>query len=209
MATQKKLLDSALKLFAEHGFGQTSMRMITQDAAVNLASVNYHFGSKESLIQAVFVRFLDPLTEAMLKALEELKPESKESISIEAVLTTFVEGALMVSHRIPNGASMFMGLLGRSFSEPQMGHLRRFLSDRYQHVIEKYKTVLAKAAPELEPAELFWRLHFMLGAAGFTLAGANTLRRLAEKDYGVVLSERDVLSHLINFLTAGLRAPAS
>lgn len=207
MATQKKLLDSALKLFAEHGFQQTSTRMITQDAEVNLASVNYHFGTKESLIQAVFVSFLDPLTESLLASLEQLHLDNEESIPVELVLSTFVEAALLVSHRVPNGASMFMGLLGRSFSEPQMGHLRRFLSERYQDVILRYQDVLAKAVPELEPVELFWRLHFMLGATGFALAGANTLRRLVEKDFGVLMSEREVLFHLIPFLAAGLKAP--
>ena len=207
MVTQRKLLDSALKLFAEHGFQQTSTRMITQEADVNLASVNYHFGSKEALIQAVFVSFLDPLTESLLKALESIQAKTPENLTIEAVLSTFADAALVVSHRMPNGASMFMSLLGRSFSEPQMGHLRRFLSERYQEIVKRYEEVLAEAVPEIEPIELFWRLHFMLGAAGFTLASASTLCRLAEKDFNTPMSERDVLRRLIPFLAAGLRAP--
>lgn len=209
MVTQKKLLDSALKLFAEHGFQQTSTRMITNEADVNLASVNYHFGSKEALIQAVFVSILDPLTKTLLKALDKIHAKKPENITIEAILSTFADAALVVSHRVPNGAVMFMSLLGRSFSEPQMGHLRRFLSQRYKNVVERYQEVLAKAVPELEPLELFWRLHFMLGAAGFTLASASTLCRLAEKDFNASVSEKDVLHRLIPFLAAGLRAPAN
>ena len=59
-------------LFAERGFAETSLRNITSKAKVNLAAVNYHFGSKKSLIQAVFARYLDPFTERFHAALDEL-----------------------------------------------------------------------------------------------------------------------------------------
>ena len=56
--TRERILDAAEHLFMEHGYDGTSMRQITGDAAVNLAAVNYHFGSKESLMQEVFRRRL-------------------------------------------------------------------------------------------------------------------------------------------------------
>ena len=49
--TRERILDAAERLFMAHGYEGTSMRQITGDAAVNLAAVNYHFGSKESLMQ--------------------------------------------------------------------------------------------------------------------------------------------------------------
>ena len=58
-STRERILDSAEELFAEGGFA-TSLRSITSDAGVNLASVNYHFGSKEALIETVFSRRLEP-----------------------------------------------------------------------------------------------------------------------------------------------------
>ena len=51
--TVERILDAAEILFAEKGFSETSLRLITSKAQVNLAAVNYHFGSKKSLIQAV------------------------------------------------------------------------------------------------------------------------------------------------------------
>jgi AcrR family transcriptional regulator len=51
--TKKRILDAAEKLFARQGFHATSMRMLTKEAGVNLAAVNYHFGSKVELIKAV------------------------------------------------------------------------------------------------------------------------------------------------------------
>ena len=51
--TRNRILDAAQALFVAHGFEATSMRMITGDAGVNLAAVNYHFGSKDALVDAV------------------------------------------------------------------------------------------------------------------------------------------------------------
>ena len=69
--TVKRILDAAEQLFAEKGFAETSLRLITSKAGVNLAAVNYHFGSKKSLIQAVFVRFLDPFVSSLERELDE------------------------------------------------------------------------------------------------------------------------------------------
>ena len=69
--TKARILEVAERLFMEHGFSATSLRMITGDAKVNLASVNYHFGSKEALIEAVFTRRLSPLNRERIKHMEE------------------------------------------------------------------------------------------------------------------------------------------
>ena len=60
-ATKERILDSAESLFMEHGFEATGLRQITAAADVNLAAVNYHFGSKEELFEAVLTRRLDPM----------------------------------------------------------------------------------------------------------------------------------------------------
>ena len=68
--TVDRILDTAEVLFAQKGFAETSLRAITSKAGVNLAAVNYHFGSKESLVQAVFERFLTPFCAALDAKLE-------------------------------------------------------------------------------------------------------------------------------------------
>src|SRR5689334_14395914 len=65
-ATKQRILDTAESLFMEHGFEATSLRSITAAATVNLAAVNYHFGSKEELFQSVLTRRLDPMNHARL-----------------------------------------------------------------------------------------------------------------------------------------------
>src|SRR5580765_1237727 len=67
--TKSKILDAAEELFMEHGFEATSLRLITTAATVNLAAVNYHFGSKEELFQAVLTRRLDPMNRDRMQLL--------------------------------------------------------------------------------------------------------------------------------------------
>ena len=71
--TRSRILDAAESLFVEHGLEATSMRMITTNASANIAAAHYHFGSKESLIEAVFRRGLARLNEMRLRELDRLE----------------------------------------------------------------------------------------------------------------------------------------
>lgn len=184
------------------------MRMITGQAGVNLAAINYHFGSKEVLIQETFVRFLDPLTRTLELELHELEASNRlTDLKVSDLLKTFVGAAMKINQRIPDGAALFVRLLGLSFAEPQQGYLRTFLSQRYSQILNRYKELFQKVLPQLPDTELFWRLHYMLGAAGFTLAGLDGLQKIASRDYGDDLSFELQVRRLVSFLAAGLSAP--
>jgi len=83
--TKNRILDAAEVLFAERGFADTSLRLITSEADVNLASVNYHFGSKKEgyidsqghlrrFITAHYGPILQRITQAISKANPALSP---------------------------------------------------------------------------------------------------------------------------------------
>ena len=72
MTTKNKILDSAENLFAVKGFNGTSLREITSQAEVNLAAVNYHFGSKKELIKAVMSRYMNELSPRLEVALQKI-----------------------------------------------------------------------------------------------------------------------------------------
>lgn len=67
--TKERILTAAEELFARHGFDGASLRQLTAAAGVNLAAVNYHFGSKDRLIEEVFRRRLDQLNGHRMTAL--------------------------------------------------------------------------------------------------------------------------------------------
>lgn len=204
--TVERILDTAEQLFAERGFAETSLRQITSKAKVNLAAVNYHFGSKKALIQAVFSRFLTPFCEHLEKELDE-HIEDESSLTLEDLLSLLIKQILSAQPRHDNDLSVFMRLLGLAFSQSQ-GHLRRYLEVSYGRIFRRYMLLLHNVAPSIPPIELFWRIHFMIGTAAFSMSGIQALQAMAESDYQVRVSIAQVMQMMVPFLAAGLRAPS-
>jgi AcrR family transcriptional regulator len=204
--TVTRILDAAEELFAEHGFAETSLRTITARADVNLAAVNYHFGSKKALIQAVFVRFLGPfykLVESSLDSHEQAHPDT--ILSIEDILRFVARAMASVTQGDRNRLAIFMRLLGLAYNQGQ-GHLRKFLQSEYRSLFRRVMALITKATPDLQPVERFWRFHFMLGSAAFTLSSMENLRAIVEHDFDTKCTEEEVVGYLLPFLAAGIRA---
>src|SRR3982751_4354327 len=91
--TRTRILDVAEELFMLHGFEGTSMRVLTAKAGVTLAAVNYHFGSKDALIEAVFRRRLDPMNTARIAALDAIEASGRP-LPPDAILRAFVGESL-------------------------------------------------------------------------------------------------------------------
>jgi AcrR family transcriptional regulator len=202
--TVTRILDSAEQLFAEKGFAETSLRMITTRAKVNLAAVNYHFGSKKDLIQAVFARFLTPFTQRLDKELDLVVAEKSEP-SFQDVLgvlaKTMLTGIEMTDKY--NKLSVFMRLLGLAYTQAQ-AHLRRFLNENYSAVYMRFIAYLKAAHPSLSSEEIFWRIHFAVGSAVFTMSSIEVLRNMAIHDTGADASIERIMQMLIPFLAAAL-----
>src|SRR6185369_3569657 len=88
--TRSRILDVAEELFGERGFDRVSIRNITAKARVNLASINYHFGSKQELIGAIFEREFVPVNKARLAALDAIQCSNAKNPKLEAILEAFI-----------------------------------------------------------------------------------------------------------------------
>jgi len=206
--TKTRILDAAESLFMEHGFEATSLRQLTSAAAVNLAAVNYHFGTKEELFQAVLTRRLDPMNQERIDLLERLEREAGgKALSCEKILFAMLIPALKLARDERRGGKNFLRLVGRAYADPAP-FIRHFLSGQYAEMIGRYKEAFLKALPHLSRQELTWRLHFVMGALSYTLAGTDALKLFAQ----VTASDKDndelLLQRLAPFLVAGLKAPA-
>ncbi len=203
-STKTKILDAAEALFADRGFAETSLRTITQRADVNLASVNYHFGSKKSLIQAVFDRFLKRFVKELDAQLIPIE-QGEQRPTVDEVLQTLVAPILAIDAKSDNGSSNFMKLLGRAYAESQ-GHLRRFMQEHYAGYIIRFTKQLHRSEPGIDAKEMFWRLHFMLGTMIFTFAGSHALRDIAQADFSESVTIEQTMRRLLPFLSAGFKA---
>jgi AcrR family transcriptional regulator len=204
--TKARILDAAETLFMEHGFEATSLRLITAAAGVNLAAVNYHFGSKEELFQSVLTRRLDPMNQARVALLDRYERETPGPLACERILVALFIPALSLARDPQRGGSNFLRLLGRAYADPAP-FIRQFLSQQYAPMIGRFKDAFARALPHLPRKELSWRLHFIMGALSYTLAGTDALKIIAELNPVETENDEILLRRLAPFLLAGLNAP--
>jgi len=203
--TKTRILDAAEKLFAERGFSETSLRLITSKAEVNLASVNYHFGSKKELIRAVLARYLDVFMPAASAALDALQHKD-DTASLNEIFSALVGPLLDLNKLRHEGTRIFLQLLGRGYIESQ-GHLRWFITTHYGEHLNLFVKVVCQSAPHIPPAEMFWRLHFTLGTVVFTMASADALTEIAEADFGEQNNIETVIRKVIPYMAAGVAVP--
>jgi AcrR family transcriptional regulator len=205
--TRTRILDTAEELFMLHGFEGTSMRTLTSSAGVNLAAVNYHFGSKDALIEALFRRRLDPMNAARIAELERLEIDAKgRALSPEQIIRAFIGPSLLLMEDGKGGGRNFIRLLGRTYTEPTKP-IRVLIGQLYVPTMARYKAALERALPHMPAGELIWRMHFMFGTLAYTLAATDTVQLIAgckpEDRYDARLLE----DRLTSFLAAGLNAP--
>ncbi len=199
-STKERILDTAEHLFAEQGFASTSMRQLTGHAEVNIAAVNYHFGSKDNLVAEVFRRRMDVMSYARLDQLKRARKHAPAAL--DDVLRAFIEPALALSQD-RQGGTAFVRVLARAYAE-RNERLRQFLSDNYGHVLREFSHALAECLPQLDKETLHWRLDFVAGALTYAMADFGLLRRGIEDDEHH--HRERAAAELVAFAAAGLRA---
>ena len=206
-ATRDRILAAAERLFMDHGFEATSLRMITAEASVNLAAVNYHFGSKERLVEEVFRRRLSGLNAERLRTLDALETAARGApLAPEKIIEAFFGSALRMSQDVEHGGRTFIRLLGRAYTEPAR-FIRDFLAREYAEVLRRFRGALVKSLPHLPSDELVWRMHFMFGTMSYTIAGTDALQLIASCEPKEVDDVDAIMRRVIPFLVAGLTAP--
>ncbi|MBW3549633.1 MAG: TetR family transcriptional regulator [Proteobacteria bacterium] len=198
-STKDRILGAAEELFAQFGFTGTSLRQVTSRADVNIAAVNYHFGSKENLVNEVFRRRMDDMSTQRITALRAAIAQHPGEL--EPILAAFVEPALALAQDRHGGAA-FVRVVARAYAEKN-DSLRKFLSDHYGHVLREFAKAIAACVPALSKEELYWRLDFLAGALTYAMADFGLIKRpsgVAEKTH----RER-AARELIRFAAAGFK----
>ena len=198
-STKDRILGAAEELFAQFGFGGTSLRQVTSRADVNIAAVNYHFGSKENLINEVFRRRMDEMSRQRLAQLEQARAEHPGEL--EPVLAAFVEPALALA-RDRQGGVAFIRVIARAYAEKNDG-LRRFLSEQYGHVPREFARAIAECVPHLDKEQLYWRLDFLSGALTYAMSDFGLIKRPA--GVSEVAHRKRAAEELIRFTSAGIQ----
>ena len=171
--TKERILDAAERLFSEAGLRTTSLRDITSEAGVNLAAVNYHFGSKETLLTAVLERAFDPVNKRRIVLLDDLESQAGESgPAVEDILQAFIGPPFDAWSESGDRGLRFLKLLGQIHTEANKDVQAALLS-QFEQVLERYTKALVRAVPALEPIEVNRRMLFVVGAMAQTMLSAN------------------------------------
>ncbi len=204
--TKTRILDGAEQLFAREGFHNTSLRALTSLAGVNLASVNYHFGSKESLLQAVIERRLLPLNNIRQDNIENILTAAEKNSSLpdaEALLRAFIEPTLEFRNS-SSGARDFISLIGRSLSEPDET-VRSCFINLALPILQILFEALRQSLPQLSPAILMIRLQFIMGTMSHVMCMSN--HSMLYNSELPAPNHNDLVEQLIKYVLAGLEAP--
>lgn len=204
--TAKRIMDAAIELFAEYGFQETSLRDITGLAKVNLASVNYHYGSRKALIHAVAEHYLTPLSGDLENRINE-RLISETPVVPEELFEMLAKAVIKASGYRPQGVMLFMRLMGFAYLETK-SDLRPYIVQKYSNTFKRFMRLLHQSVPQLSEEEFFWRAHLMLGATILPLSSHLTLNEIERSLFDTDTSVEVILHRLVPFLVAGLSAPA-
>jgi AcrR family transcriptional regulator len=204
--TKEKLMDAAEKLFARRGFHGTSLREITAEAGVDLALVNYHFGSKKLLLAAVIERRGQVLNERRLQRLAEIRSSAApRPPATEAVVAAFLDPLLeLLAHAGP-GWHHYFALLAYVNNSPEWG--RKLMGKTFDGVVREFIHALMESLPGAAPEDIFWGYNFLTGALTLSLAETGRLDALSD---GLCRSDdvQSLQQRLGRYAAAGLRGLA-
>ncbi|MFK7740342.1 MAG: TetR/AcrR family transcriptional regulator [Planctomycetota bacterium] len=207
--TKETILDAAEKLFAERGFEATSLRQLTAEAGVNLAAVNYHFGSKDDLAKAVLLRYVGPINEERHRRFDVLA-EASATPSVAEIVRAFVEPVLVPSRGEGEHSCRANTALPRLFGRitvEQPEFLRGFVQEQFAGLGRRVVEMLQATSPDLDAETLWWRLHFTVGAMAHTLQNAHLLPQISG---GVCPTDphnpQRIVAELVAFAVGGLSA---
>lgn len=192
---RERLLDVAERLFAEHGIAETSVRAITSEAGVNVAAINYYFGSREELVQTVIARRLAPVNQERVRLLDAcLQRAGDNAPAVEDLLHALAAPSLDLCFAHPDAARLASQL--RLHTDRS---LWREYRSRQAGLITRFQEAFAAALPELPSWEIANRLHYVLGAIHHIWSHCPLPPEQTEPR---------LLASFLAFYSAGLRAPA-
>lgn len=200
--TSERILNAAEEVFAEVGYSGATLRMVAARAGVTQALINYYFGSKYGLYEAVFIRRGRAIADGRMKLLEELKQRS--DITVQDVVRAFL--APTIAMRDTPDGRLFLRLQARLHTEPaDISYKLR--NEAYDVSTRAYVQMLAKVCPHLTPKDVNWRMGLMIGAYMYVFSDTHRLEQLAP---GVCNSDdrEEIFEQIIAFVTAGISAPS-
>jgi AcrR family transcriptional regulator len=201
-ATKERILVAAEKLFSEQGLDGVSVREIAGAAKLDVAMINYHFGSKVGLYRAVFHRRIDQLTEQRLGGLDEVLARFRgQPPKLGDIVHALMAPNILLRSNAALGGVPFARLIVREMTDPNERE-RGIISEMFDRTAFRYIEAIALIFPGAPRAEIHWAYHFAIGTLVHAMASTGRLEYLSRG--ACQMSDPDViLAHLVPFVESG------
>ena len=199
VATPRRILDAAERLFAERGYGGVALKDVVRAARVNGAAVNYHFGDKRNLYRKVIERGLQSREQAA-----PLETAPQADLSADERLRVFI-GNLMIQLLDDSASSKMSRLFLREAIEPTAAFARAVdeLPKRQLSILDGIVGALMKGKA---PRALVRRISLsILGQCVYYRYAENILRRTDPRLRYSRTSIHAIAGHIYAFSMAGIR----
>jgi AcrR family transcriptional regulator len=200
--TAERILRTAERLFAERGFNGVSVRELAAAAQVNIASIGYHFKSKEGLLSEVYRRHCEPMIEERLRGLRDAS-RLRGKARVAAIIAAFIRPALQ-QVEVEDGETFIR--LRAVLSGENSELLEKLVAENFDQSSTAFIDVLCECLPHLSRTDICWRFHFLLGAIYYTAAGPHRITAFSNGRCDPSDTEA-VIQELVPFMTRAFHAP--
>jgi AcrR family transcriptional regulator len=204
--TQERLIDTAERLFAEHGFDGVTFKQITEEAGQrNASALQYHFGTKQELVQAIALHRIPTLSDRREAMLDELEATGRDK-DLRAVVCALVYPlAEQLDDGTAAGGRYYIRFLSQVLSNPR-SRLHPFGSPELNKGIVRAGAMAALLMGHL-PAEVVHQRLAVL--AGFVVGALADYERGSLDDRTVRPPAEFFVSNLIDVVVGMLSQPVS
>ena len=176
--TRAAILSAAERLYADRGFADVTLRDIVAAADVNLAAVNYHFGSKDELIAELFVTRSLATNRERLSELKAAEDAGGGRASVDAIVRALV-GPTLRGCLGPDSERQTAARFMIRASIESVPPIRRIKNREIDH-LRKFSAAMRRSLPDRSEVELYWGLHFALAMAHQTIRDGERLTKWSE-----------------------------
>ena len=153
-STRERILRAAERIYAASGFHGMSLRDVTLLAGVNLAAVNYHFGSKDKLIHALADRRLSPVNAHRLEQLDRLRQKhGNQAIPLEDLVSALIDPMFKALRQGKNNRAIMVRLVAQMMIDDprRFSHLHRVF---YKDVVDRFHHEMQRTLPHLNSHQI-------------------------------------------------------
>lgn len=199
--TKTRILETAERLIVEQGVRKPTVRMIAAEADVNVAAINYHFGSKGELENVLLERFMEPIEEKRLAMLEEEESKTSGSgPSLEAIIRAFLLPFYEFRCRHP-ARNIFLSLYNMFDDDSRYKMQLRKIA---KPTIRRFAEALIRSLPDVPRDLVLYRYLFLWMSVHAFLA--EWLEDDIRDTFGMEIHHENLLEDLVSFTAYGFRA---